>query len=91
MKMKTKVKIARAITVISKLTLWLGVLIGSIGIAMLVWECNQPLGWKVMLSGVLIMGTTVLFLFVWCLNSIVIEAAYWDYLDSFTKHEKEGL
>lgn len=91
MKIKTKVKIARAITVISKLTLWLGMLIGSIGITMLVWECNQPLGWKVMLSGVLIMGTTVLFSFVWCLNSIVVEAAYWDYLQSFTKHEKEGL
>ncbi len=91
MKMKTKVKIARAITVISKLTLWLGVLIGSIGIAMLVWECNQPLGWKVMMTGVLIMGTIVLFLFVWCLNSTIVEAAYWDYLQSFTKHEREGL
>lgn len=30
MKIETKVKIARAITVISKLTLWLGLLIGSI-------------------------------------------------------------
>lgn len=91
MKMKTKVKIARAITVISKLTLWLGLLIGSIGVAILVWQCNQPLGWKVMMTGVVIMVTTVLFSFVCCVNSIVVEAAYWDCLDSFIKHEKEGL
>lgn len=91
MKTETKVKIARTITVISKLTLWLGLLIGSIGVAILVWQCNQPLGWKVMMTGVVIMVTTVLFSFVCCVNSIVVEAAYWDYLDSFTKHEKEGL
>lgn len=91
MKMKTKVKIARAITVISKLTLWLGLLIGSIGVAMLVWQCNQPLGWKVMMTGVLIMVATVLFSFVCCVNSIVVEAAYWDYIESCKTHEKEGL
>lgn len=91
MKIETKIKIARAITVITKLTLWLGLLIGSIGVAILVWQCNQPLGWKVMMTGVVIMVTTVLFSFVCCVNSIVVEAAYWDYLDSFTKHEKEGL
>lgn len=91
MKMKTKVKIARAITVISKLTLWLGLLIGSIGVAMLVWQCNQPLGWKVMMTGVLIMVATVLFSFVCCVNSIVVEAAYWDYIESCKTHEKEEL
>ena len=91
MKMKTKVKIARAITVISKLTLWLGLLIGSIGVAMLVWQCNQPLGWKVMMTGVLIMVAAVLFSFVCCVNSIIAEAAYWDYIESCKTHEKEGL
>lgn len=91
MKMKTKVKIACAIAVISKLTLWLGLLIGSIGVAMLVWECNQPLGWKVMMTGVSIMVTTVLFSFVCCLNSLVVEAAYWDYIESCKTHEKDGF
>lgn len=91
MKTKTKVKIARAITVISKLALWLGLLIGSIGVAMLVWKCNQPLGWKVMMTGVVTMVTAVLFSFVCCVNSIIAEAAYWSYLDSCKEHEKEGL
>lgn len=91
MKMKTKVKIARAITVISKLALWLGLLIGSIGVAMLVWECNQSLGWKVMMTGTSIMVTAVLFSFVCSLNSIVAEAAYWNYIKLCKEHEKEGL
>lgn len=90
MKMKTKVKTARAITVISTLTLWLGLLIGSIGIAMLVWKCNQPLGWKVMMTGSLIFFLIIIFSFLYALyvlDKAIAEAEAQDYIKSCKEHK----
>lgn len=70
MKMETKIKIARAITVITKLTLWLGLLIVAIGCAMLIWGCKQPLGWKVMMTGGLMFFLAIVFSFMYALYAL---------------------
>lgn len=70
MKMKTKVKIARAVAILSKLILYLSLLIVAIGCAMLIWGCRQPLGWKVMMTGGLIFFLIIMFSFMHALYAL---------------------